>query len=62
MDESSFTGETTPCRKDVQPVGAGQKEGPQMRTVAFMGTFVCGGHGKVCACGCGQVIEGCGFL
>ena len=42
VDESSFTGETTPSCKSSEP-NAGQEN----VTIAFMGTYVCGGHGKV---------------
>ena len=46
VDESSFTGETTPCCKSSEP-----KAGQENVTIAFMGTYVCGGHGKVRVCG-----------
>ena len=49
VDESSFTGETTPSRKHTQPqtVAAAHSNISQLKNVAFMGTFVCSGHGKV---------------
>ena len=49
VDESSFTGETTPSRKHTQhqTVAAAHSNISQLKNVAFMGTFVCSGHGKV---------------
>ena len=49
VDESSFTGETTPSRKHTQPqtAAAAHSDISQLKNVAFMGTFVCSGHGKV---------------
>lgn len=58
MDESSFTGETLPCPKDVhcQQTDVGESDVSHTSSVVFMGTYVCGGHGKVrtyVGCGCG---------
>ena len=47
IDESSFTGETTPSCKHTQPQSAAHNSISQLRNIAFMGTFVCSGHGKV---------------
>ena len=49
IDESSFTGETTPSLKHTQPqtVATAHNDISQVKNVAFMGTFVCSGHGKV---------------
>ena len=49
VDESSFTGETKPCRK------SSLQHSPEVTTppsnITYMGTFVCSGHGKVvCVC------------
>ena len=53
IDESSFTGETLPSRKHTHPQSVLKNEISQLKNVAFMGTFVCSGHGKVCVCVCG---------
>lgn len=50
IDESSFTGETLPSRKHTHPQSVLKNEISQLKNVAFMGTFVCSGHGKVCVC------------
>ena len=49
IDESSFTGETSPSLKHTQSqtAAAAHNDISQLRNIAFMGTFVCGGHGKV---------------
>lgn len=50
MDESSFTGETTPSAKHTH-VDNKTEENEQnccRDNIAYMGTFVCSGHGKVC--------------
>ena len=47
VDESSFTGETTPSHKHTQQQSAAHSDISQLCNVAFMGTFVCSGHGKV---------------
>ncbi len=49
IDESSFTGETSPSLKHTEPqaAAAAHNDISQLRNIAFMGTFVCGGHGKV---------------
>lgn len=52
VDESSFTGETTPCCKSSEP-----KAGQENVTIAFMGTYVCGGHGKGVVIGIGEHSE-----
>lgn len=50
IDESSFTGETLPSRKHTHPQSVVRNDISQLKNVAFMGTFVCSGHGKVCVC------------
>ena len=55
IDESSFTGETLPSRKHTHPQSVLKNEISQLKNVAFMGTFVCSGHGKVCMCDCACV-------
>ena len=50
VDESSFTGESTPSHKHTQPQSSGASSSTHFDNVAYMGTFVCGGHGKVCSC------------
>ncbi|KAL5467342.1 hypothetical protein EMCRGX_G031555 [Ephydatia muelleri] len=46
VDESSFTGESTPSHKHTQPQSSGASSSTHFGNVAYMGTFVCGGHGK----------------
>jgi Ca2+-transporting ATPase len=46
IDESSFTGETEPSRKIPEPVIKAGEEG-SVKNVAFMGTLVRCGNGKV---------------
>jgi len=46
IDESSFTGETLPSRKHTHPQSVVRNDISQLKNVAFMGTFVCSGHGK----------------
>ena len=49
IDESSFTGETEPAQKGLQPVPASEASGgvTKMTNIAFMGTLVRCGRGKV---------------
>ena len=51
VDESSFTGETIPSLKHTLPQSAAHNDITQLKNVAFMGTFVCSGHGKVMVVG-----------
>ncbi|XP_063694137.1 calcium-transporting ATPase type 2C member 1-like isoform X2 [Bolinopsis microptera] len=53
LDESSFTGETTPCRKQSDPVVANKGELAELTNIAFMGTLVCNGHGRGVVIGTG---------
>lgn len=52
IDESSFTGETEPSNKSTEIVlSHGQhKNHSTMKNIAFMGTLVRCGSGKVCNC------------
>lgn len=45
VDESSFTGETTPATKTTLPHPRDTVVAPS--NIAYMGTFVYSGHGKV---------------
>ena len=45
MDESSFTGETTPAVKTTLPHPRDAVVAPS--NITYMGTFVYSGHGKV---------------
>lgn len=56
VDESSFTGETTPSHKQTEPQAVVQQDLSRLSNVAFMGTYVCGGHGKVWGYGTGGVV------
>ena len=47
IDESSFTGETTPSQKVTYPQSSVHEGVLQLKNIGFMGTYVCGGHGKV---------------
>lgn len=49
IDESSFTGETKPARKnnDICSIAINNKDYTHMRNIAFMGTLVRNGSGKV---------------
>lgn len=47
IDESSFTGETTPALKQAGQQNGCHKDISALDNMAFMGTYVCGGHGKV---------------
>lgn len=55
MDESSFTGETTPSHKQTQRQLLIKQDISQLNNIAFMGTHVCSGHGKVGVLGVGVV-------
>ncbi|CAI8016880.1 Calcium-transporting ATPase type 2C member 1 [Geodia barretti] len=57
VDESSFTGETIPSRKSTLPQSAACKGVSQLKNIAFMGTFVCSGHGKGVVIGVGEDSE-----
>lgn len=65
MDESSFTGETDPVRKNtVKLMSLGGNGTPlsERKNIAFMGTLVCRGRGKVRSCeiwGWNVVVECC---
>ena len=50
IDESSFTGETTPAHKQTEARDGVHKDISHLNNIAFMGTYVCGGHGKVGDC------------
>lgn len=49
IDESSFTGESIPIYKsiDLQTDSSSKIKGSTQKNVAFMGTLVTTGHGKV---------------
>lgn len=50
IDESSFTGETEPASKTTDMIPPSKSSGgiSQRRNIAFMGTLVRCGRGKVC--------------
>lgn len=48
IDESSFTGETEPADKNVAPVSNPNGTHTEYTNIAFMGTLVRCGFGKVC--------------
>ena len=52
IDESSFTGETDPKSKTTETASNAQsvKNLAQRKNIAFMGTLVKNGHGKVSTC------------
>jgi magnesium-transporting ATPase (P-type) len=50
VDESSFTGETDPVRKNtiqLKSIGGNGTPLSERKNIAFMGTLVCHGRGKV---------------
>lgn len=58
IDESSFTGETTPSCKDIHArtdITNGRID--KLTNICFMGTFVCSGHGKGIVTGTGENSE-----
>ncbi|XP_060756462.1 calcium-transporting ATPase type 2C member 1 isoform X1 [Neoarius graeffei] len=56
VDESSLTGETTPCSKTVSPQLAGG-DLTSRSNIAFMGTLVCSGKAKGLVIGTGESSE-----
>jgi P-type Ca2+ transporter type 2C len=52
IDESSFTGETKPSIKTIEPIAFGQRQTSisDRRNIAFMGTHVLNGNAKVVDC------------
>lgn len=48
IDESSFTGETEPSRKSIEPIltHGNNRDHTNMKNISFMGTLVRCGHGK----------------